>query len=404
MEALKERFDALQEGILSHYELESNNLSDHVEYWSKVRQENVILFYARDKGLKHLGMLPVPVAQVAQERARQAIAMHLVTQSLLDSPYGGEDWTLQDVSREQYRCPPKNCFKKGGHTVEVCYDCKEDNTMHYTAWDAVYCQDADGTWQRCRGGVDTNGLYYIKDDEQIYYVLFEDDAAKYSKSGLYEVHTKTGTLTKFHPVSSSTPTTSRAGRESGGRAEAVLQGSGRSRRGTEGPSAKRRRERRPPAITEEDGIPPGLGGVPERSPSPRAGSEPRRAPSPSPAATATGGRDPVDPRRYARRSEHRHNTGNRQLPAPTVLAPVLILRGPSNSVKCLRYRWHRQHRHFFEGVTTTLRWLKAGGTDRGGTAEVILRFDSDSQRQEFLDSGAVPPTLSFVVGDMPFFG
>ncbi|AQA28212.1 E2 [Eidolon helvum papillomavirus 3] len=400
MEALRERFDVLQERILKHYELDSQKLADHCEYWRAVRKENALLHYARDKGVKTLGHMPVPAAQVSQARARDAIAMQLAAESLERSGFGAEPWSLQELSREAYTAAPRNCFKKRGYTVLVMYDNSEENCMEYTGWEDIYVQEDDDVWLKVKGLVDIYGLYYESEGLKEYYVTFAQDAETYSKTGLYTVKYKSEVLTNFHPVSSSTPRSPRARRQREESPGSLPAGQGEGEgEGAQTPPSKRRR-----------GL-PDQGGSPTRSSNPerrwpgqgqRQGEGEGGRPSQSPTRGSAG----RAPRRAARSAgPGAQGRGRRCRPdqAASTLAPILIVRGNGNGLKCLRYRWHRDHSALFTSVSTTFRWLRAGLTDREGNAEVIVRFNTDKQREDVLDCGAVPETVQYLCGTMPFF-
>ncbi|ABC95027.1 E2 [Rousettus aegyptiacus papillomavirus 1] len=388
METLRDRLDVLQDQILGHYERQSTCLQDHVQYWGLVRRESSLLFYARGKGVKTLGYLPVPVQQVSQDRARQAIQLHLATQSLAKSKYKDEPWTLQDVSRENYMSEPKHTFKKGGTQVEVIYDGDEDNVMLYTSWEHIYIQDDDGSWYKRKGEVCVEGLYYTWLGQKTFYVNFEEELGKYSTRNVYVVRTADGELMSFNPVTSSTP--QEEGQQPGGGAP-----------GHPGPPPRKRRRL--------FGEKPAEGPGGRRVPVPRPGGPPpgrRGGETPSRGterpAEGSGGCIPPALPGAAGKTEERGGAGFRPQPPTAVVAPVIIIAGPPNALKCQRYRLQNQHYRHFAQVTTTYHWLDAGHTQRRSAAQIVLRFVDTAQRETFLNTGALSDRVHYVLGTMPF--
>uniref|UniRef100_A0AAU7E2J7 Protein E8^E2C n=1 Tax=Eidolon bat papillomavirus TaxID=3141875 RepID=A0AAU7E2J7_9PAPI len=339
-----------------------------------------------------------------------------VAASLAKSKYADEVWTLQDLSLENLHCAPTNCFKKGAQQVEVVYDGEESNSMLYTRWEHIYVQDDDETWYRRTGKVDRKGIYYDWAGEKVYYVDFEPDMLKYSSRQMYVVRTSDGELSSFVPVSSSTP-------RSRGQTE-----------GDSGPIPKRRRLHSPdPGGQEEQrqrqqqgqeqrqGQGQGQGQEaevprPVRRPvcgeptggdrSPRRGGGPT-GPAPDAPAQRVGGRpDRLAEERIRRSPRPAADQGGRRfrsLQASAVTAPVIVVRGGANSLKCIRYRLHHQHHRHFKTISTTFHWLNAGHTDRAGHAEIIIRFVSEEQRLTFLETGGLPEKVDAILGTMPFF-
>ncbi|ANZ90233.1 E2 protein [Bos taurus papillomavirus 16] len=201
METLLARLDALQEQLLTLYESDSKDIDDQIKHWSLLRQEYVLQHFARKHSISRLGMQTVLPLQVSQHKAKEAIEMVMYLESLKNSTFAVEPWTLTDTSREMFIIPPKNCFKKGGTTVDVWYDCLQANSMHYTAWSYIYYETESG-WIKAEGQVDYNGCYYEDGNTRIYYTRFEDDAQRYSKNMEWEVHYKTHVFSPVASVSS----------------------------------------------------------------------------------------------------------------------------------------------------------------------------------------------------------
>lgn len=158
MEWLTDRFNAVQEALLNLIEQGAQDLESQIQYWSYVRKENVMMYYARKEGQTRIGLQPLPMLAVSEYNAKQAIQMVLMLKSLQKSPYASELWTLQDASAELINTPPKNCFKKQPYTVEVYFDNNKNNTYTYINWDFIYYQDSEDRWHRVPGLVDYNGL------------------------------------------------------------------------------------------------------------------------------------------------------------------------------------------------------------------------------------------------------
>ncbi|ASC49551.1 E2 [Bovine papillomavirus] len=203
MEILSARLDALQEDLLSLYESNKNDIDSQIKHWMLLRKEYVIHYYARANSISRLGYQNILTQQVAQAKAHEAIEMVLNLETLKASPYGAEQWTLAQTSRELWLTPPKHCFKKEGSTVEVWFDGRKDNAMHYTAWDKIYYQ-TDSAWIKTDGHVDYDGCFYYEGTYKHYYIKFQEDADKYSQSGDWEVHFKHHVFSPVASVSSTT--------------------------------------------------------------------------------------------------------------------------------------------------------------------------------------------------------
>lgn len=203
METLSERFNALQDLLMNIYEAAKNTLEAQIEHWQLLRREAVLLFVARQKGILRLGYQPVPPQAVSESKAKDAIMMVLQLQSLQNSKFKDEPWTLVDTSLETYRNQPENTFKKGPVSVEVMYDNDPTNTNIYTMWKYVYYLDADDVWQKTESGVNHTGIYYLQGTFKHYYILFADDAPRFSSTGQWEVMINKETV--FAPVTSSSP-------------------------------------------------------------------------------------------------------------------------------------------------------------------------------------------------------
>ncbi|ASH99065.1 E2 [Ailuropoda melanoleuca papillomavirus 4] len=205
MESLSRRLDVVQESLLNLYETDSTELKSQVEHWSLARRENALLHCARRAGVLRVGYQPVPPLAASQERAKQAIEMQLTLESLLHTEYAWEAWTLADTSWERWTAEPSRCRKKGADQVEVRYDGDKQNCMWYTAWRSVYYIDADDVWHKTRSVVDHCGVYYRDRGGKRYYVRFERDAQRFSRSGQWDVLFNGETISSLEPVTSTTP-------------------------------------------------------------------------------------------------------------------------------------------------------------------------------------------------------
>ena len=203
METLSERFNVLQDKLMNIYEAAEQTIEAQIAHWQLLRQEAVLLYFARRKGVTRLGYQPVPPLAISEAKAKQAIGMVLQLQSLQKSEFGKEQWTLVDTSIETYKNVPEDHFKKGAIPVEVIYDNQPENANMYTMWNYVYYMDSEDMWHKTTSGVNHIGIYYTQGTFKHYYVVFADDATRYSATGQWEV--KVNKELVFAPVTSSTP-------------------------------------------------------------------------------------------------------------------------------------------------------------------------------------------------------
>ena len=133
MDNLSERFNALQENLMDIYESGQEDIETQIKHWQLLRQEQILFYYARKHGVMRVGYQPVPPLATSEAKAKDAIGMVLLLQSLQKSPYGKEPWTLTQTSLETVRSAPANCFKKGPQNIEVMFDNDPENLMVYTA-------------------------------------------------------------------------------------------------------------------------------------------------------------------------------------------------------------------------------------------------------------------------------
>ncbi|ACU27448.1 E2 [Canis familiaris papillomavirus 5] len=483
MESLTKRLGAIQDALLTIYEEGSDRLSDQVQHWNLLRKENVLLHYAKKAGILRLGLQPVPALRVSAEKAKQAIGMQLVLQSLQNSAYATEQWTLQDTSYERWMAEPSSCLKKGATYVEVYFDGDRANSMQYTMWHHVYFTDWTDTWQKTRSHVTSDGLWFWDNGERRYYVRFEDEAKKYATTGKWDVMFNNEPICPLESVTSTTPSTNLGAKTSvpvdweprrvaggGGTAGPTGQGNWRAPQrdtwqaadSTETPSFTA------PEVTqaEEEQVPceeaPGVGGglavsgslcsdpaVSESCRDPRgllvseytgvsSGAEPLSrcvspesgsgqpgtlqapaAPEPGlghfPAASAANTPAPAGPEanpaaaeggpregaeagfqgRFPAASRPRRRPRQILREAGDSSTSVIVLSGPSNVLKCFRYRAKQMHKGCFCMISTT--WYWAGdGSERIGNARILVTFSSNSQRAEFLDRVRLPSSVTLL--------
>ncbi|ABX56086.1 E2 [Macaca fascicularis papillomavirus 4] len=361
MEALSDRLSALQDRILALYEDDSRDLSSQIEHWTCVRHECVLLYKARETGHLHLNNQAVPPLAVSRAKAHQAIEMQLALESLSNSDYKDEEWTLQDTSLEVWRTEPQGCFKKLGHTVTVLYDCEKDNGMDYTLWGGIYVW-GDSGWEKLHGEVDYWGLYYTAHGLKVYYKEFKEDAQRYSKTGCWEVHFR-GTVIQYSDSMSSTAvceTVPPAEIASG------LQHSTptHTHTSTKGTKENTWTTLSPPAKRVRRGDP---------------GGDPVRA--------LDGNSRPV-----LAGATHNNSAGHT---GHSECTPVLHLKGDANCLKCLRYRFGK-YTNLFLNVSSTWHWTNKADTP----AIVTVTFGNEQQRQQFLSRVKIPKTVTVCKGYM----
>ena len=88
MDNLSERFNVLQENLMDIYESGQEDIETQIKHWQLLRQEQVLFYYARKNGVMRVGYQPVPPLATSEAKAKDAIGMVLLLQSLQKSPYG----------------------------------------------------------------------------------------------------------------------------------------------------------------------------------------------------------------------------------------------------------------------------------------------------------------------------
>lgn len=369
-------------------EKESYDLKDHLLFWRAVRAENVIAYYARKERITKLGLQPLPTTQVTEYKAKEAINIQLLIESLLKSEFAIERWTLAEVSAETINSAPKNCFKKIPFIVTVLFDNDENNAFPYTCWEYIYYQDENNKWHKTEGLVDHNGMYYKHiNGDSVYFVIFHPDAVKYGKTGQWTVKFKNKTVVASvtsssrhsYPTSESRPGPSTLYRpQSPGR----RQQDSTENTDTDSPSSSTpriRRGRRPGGESGE----PGTNQTPRRGTKRKLGSD--SAPSPG----EVGSRS---------RTVAAHGLSRlRRLQEEARDPPIILFTGQQNTLKCWRNRVTTKHSDLFLCFSSVWKWL---GANANGAAKLLVAFTSVSQRELFLHTVHIPKGTAFTLGKL----
>lgn len=420
MKRLTELYDSLQDRILTLIEEGRTDLKSQLEYWHLERKAQAVLYQARKDGYRNLGLQPVPAAIASEVKGKQAITMTLLLESLAQSPYANEQWTLGDTGVELVLATePKNSFKKEGYEVLVLYDHDRNNSYPYTNWDYIYFQDNTEQWIKTRGHVDYNGLYLLEPDgSKAYYTLFGENAERYGRTGEWTVQYRNNTI--YPPVTSS--------RAPGGAEEEVFVISDSGSEGSDlGPATSPRRETALPSPStafQTSGSPSTSGEeavrVGRRLRQGESGPEPpvKRAKADSTRGRATR-RRPYSPRR----GRGRHRGGSPESPVPaeevgrrhrTVVERglsrlgrlqeeardpfIIALQGHPNALKCWRNRLPRIS-HLYTNVTTVFKWVFDTAT-ANTQSRILVAFKNAWQRQQFLTTVTIPRHCTYVYGSL----
>lgn len=429
METLSARFNALQERLMDIYESGPEDLATQIEHWQLLRQEQIILHYARQHGVMRLGYQLVPPLATSEQKAKDAISMVLVLQSLQRSAYGNEPWTLVQTSLETFRTPPADCFKKGPKNIEVYFDGDSANVMIYTVYTHIYYQTVDDTWEKVEGHVDYEGAYFMEGTAKTYYITFAADAARYGKTGHWEVHVNKDTV--FAPVTSSSPPTGdgasinsvsgaaasptpqrpaprrpqRYGRKASSptttskrQTRQRQKETTRTTRSRSGSRTRPRDQERRGRTVRDSSRSPDRGGRRGSGRGPLTRSRSRSG-SRSTGSASGGGVSPADVGKSVRTVSGRHNTRLEELLADAKDPPVILLRGNPNTLKCYRYRARQRHKGGFQYFSTTWSWVGEGSCERVGRARMLISFYSKSQREHFIQTMKLPPKVDWSYGN-----
>lgn len=424
---LNQLYESLQEQILNLYEEENTDLESQLKHWRLQRRSSAVQYYARQQGLKRLGMQPVPSLASSEASGKTAIEMTILIHSLLQSPFANESWTLQDTSADLVlNTAPKRTFKKLPFNVEVWFDNDASNTFPYVTFRLVYARDENDQWYKTEGQVDYNGMYIIEaNGDKAYYKLFSEDAAIYGHTGMWTVHFNNHIL--FPPSSSSrTPP--------GSPAAIVISSDEDDATLPEDPNPIPQASRGPSSAVQSQEESERLWGPQAESPPPvgiRERSERRQGgqqgePSSPPVKRAKADSSGGIRRRGARGGGGTGGGGRREAgggSAPTAEEVgsrhrsvderglsklrrlqeeardplIIIVQGPANCLKCWRYRLHK-HSDLFDYCTTVFRWI--GNPCGAADSRILLSFKSSTQRQKFVSYVRTPKHCKFSFGSL----
>ena len=451
MDTLSDRFNALQENLMDIYESGRDDLETQIMHWQLLRQEQILFYYARKNGVMRLGYQPVPPLATSEAKAKDAIGMVILLESLQKSAYGKESWTLTQTSLETVRSPPANCFKKGPQNIEVMFDNDPENLMVYTVWSLIYYQTVDDTWNKVEGHVDYHGAYYFEGVLKVYYIQFEGDAARFSKTGRWEVHVNKDTIfapvtstspgtgggdsdqTSVHSVSrasstvarrsasplptrtttqrsrtesrryqrkESSPTSTATRQQKRQREEETNRRSRSSSRGQEADwGGDRRRRRGGDSSTRSHSSNRARGGRSGGRPTTRSQSR-SKSRSRSRGPSTRRGVSPAEVGESLRSVGRRHHDRLERLLDEAKDPPVVLLRGAANTLKCYRYRAKKKYSALVKYFSTTWSWVGGDNNDRIGRARMLLAFSSNTQRELFLKVMKLPPNVDWSLGSL----
>lgn len=376
------------------YEKDPVDLSSQIEHYTLLRKEAVLQYYCRKEGYKQLGLQILPQLSVSEHNAKEAIKMVLILKSLAKTQYAGEQWTLRDTSLELFNAAPKNCFKKDGYEVTVWFDNDPENAYPYTNWNSIYYQGDNEEWYKTPGRVDLNGLFYEDNEHvKVYFVLFQEKADLYSKTGQWTVNFKNEQLSSFVGSSSRrhispllSYETSRNGSSSTttrdpSTNQKILPSNGRGEESEseEGPSSTsrspaRRRRRR--------------GG--EQRESAARPSKRQRGGDSVPTAEEVGGTHRSVPSSGLTRLA--------RLQAEARDPELLLINGAANQLKCFRYRCIAKAKHNFMVMSTVWHWVNNDHSDTH--SKLLVAFESNKQRELFLLTTTLPKGCTYCYGHL----
>lgn len=397
MAALRRALDAVQETMMELYEKDSHALKDHILLWTLQRREAVLLCAARQKGYLRVSGQVVPPAHISECKAKQAITLQLLLQSLETSAFNDCKWTLTDTSWERYMAPPKQMLKQGPFVVEVMFDGEAENSMWYTGWTCIY-NYMDGQWHCHKSDCDETGLFYVDAlGHRCMYVDFSEEAKKYGTTGLWQVKYQSMVFSSVHVTSTSSSTPAAASTSTTGTETAV--------------SRKHSLDRG--SFTEPDSPTPKRYHLQQRG---RPGRKARLLAKPlgsrilQPATATTRlsqtlssdplspkASSPVPPALYLP-GETFDEPSSGSCPELTehVGCPMILLKGAANQLKCLRYRWKKLYSKYFVSASTTWAWAGQGGAERVGKSRMLVMFADSAKRDIFCSVASVPPGVEIV--------
>lgn len=427
---LNQLFESLQEEILKLYEEENTDLESQLKHWRLQRRSSAVQYYARQQGLKRLGLQPVPSLASSEAAGKTAIEMTMLIHSLMQSPFANESWTLQDTSADLVlRTAPQRTFKKLPYNVEVWFDNDASNTFPYTNFRLIYAKDENDQWYKAEGRVEYDGMYFEEaNGDKAFYKLFADDARIYSNTGIWSVHYNNHILSPPSSSSRTRPGSSNVIVLSSDEGEPEPEPGPSSGQysipekerdvDTFQPSEEGTRRRR---STSESSQTSGVERGDRRGPGDKQ-REPRSPPVKRAKADSSGGVR----RRGARggggtggggRSGERRGTtpeaeevGSRhhtvdgrglsklgRLQAEAWDPLIIIVKGPANALKCWRFRL-KAYRQLYEKCTTVFKWID--NECETPNSRILLSFKSNTQRQQFVTYVKTPKHCNFSFGSL----
>lgn len=421
---LNQLYESLQEQILNLYEQENTDLASQLLHWRLIRRSSAVQYYARKQGLKRLGLQPVPSLASSEAAGKQAIEMTILLDSLMQSPFAQESWTLQDTSADLVlNTDPQRTFKKLPFTVEVWFDDDKDNTFPYVNYRLFYVRDENNFWYKAEGKVDYDGLYYEEPNgDRAYFKLFATDASVYSKRGFWTVHYNSHVL--FPPPTSSRPLTGPSSivvidsdEEQPGPSKAADTVTGQTHPGPadsdQSEEESERTGRRTPGSPKAVGVRPRQG-------------EGQREPSSPPIKRAKADSSGGFRRRGARGGGGtgggiRRRSGGGSAPTAEEVGrghflvtqrgltrlgrlqeeardpSIIIVQGPANCLKCWRFRLSR-YKEYFENSTSVFRWVTKPCD--APESRILVSFKSTTQRQQFITYVKIPKHCHYSFGSL----
>lgn len=389
MEKLATGLDVCQERLLDLIEKNSAKLCDQIEYWKCTKREQLLLFAARKVGCSRLGYEPVPSTKVSEHKAKEAIKMQLLLESLLTSQYGHEQWTLPQTSLELLNAPPMNCFKKNGEQLEVQFEGNPDKAVTYVRWDCIYSQDENSHWHKTQGFVNYDGLWYNDGVLGVTcYVSFAEEAEKYGNLSPWVVYTNCGPLLSPNSTSFNSDPPERPGTQ-------LTQLGTSPPSEHRGPTPGRHISPRGQPCYSKSRTPPGCSRPSSGTSSALRGRGDRQRPGPRP----FGGRSEEAAGKAQRRSGPFDRKAERRSGQNTCTSsqnPVIIYSGPPNKLKCWRSRCWKGYRDYFCDFSSGFTWLATG--TRGKDACVLISFRDSMQMKAFRTSVPRPKDLVEALG------
>ncbi|QIH12244.1 E2 [Capra hircus papillomavirus type 2] len=427
MESLEARFDAVQEQLIETYESETNTLDMQIRHWLLIRKEQALYYLARTQGKTRLGLYQVPPTRVSEKKAKDAIKMSLYLQSLRNSPFANQPWSLVDTSLETFMSAPENMFKKRGASVTVVYDKDAANSMMYTLWKELYYLGDDDVWYKTTSEADYDGIFYRDfEGSKVYYVNFSEDAGRYSTLGQWEVLYENQVLSP--PVTSSLPgpsgskpprpetmdytaasetetTATRSQPPQPAAQRRLVQPLQQRQRSNSSISRRARKRQRSRSSSLSRSLSPSSGAHSAfLNPSPRRQRD--RRPLGQHCRGTTGGAfgesPPPSPELVGSRTQtpsRKASTRVGQLIEEAYDPPILLLQGCANTLKCFRRRTSHSHPHKFLCMSTSWSWVSKTSPLKSGH-RMLVAFTSSSQRDIFLATVRLPKGVSWVKGSL----